>query len=478
MPSTAAHGRRHLVRDRCRPRPGSRAAAARPRRCRSPRARRGRRLASPDFATVSASDAPSCRSVAAIDERQHDRHARAGREPAAARDRLGPARPGAARLVVGAPVRPVEPRADLREHHRQQRDRHQRRDERDQHAAVAHRAQERQRQRDQREQADRDRDAAEDDGAPGGLHRPLHRLVAAAPVRALLAPARDDDQRVVDRHAEADQRDQELHDRRDVGDLGQPEQQQEGGHDRDDRHEDRDDRQERREHEGEHRERAERRRAWPRAARPGPSLSAPLSSNSASNPVRCTGCAGDGGALQRRAGRLLGLRVLAECRVRVGLRVDESRRLCGRRRRRTSCRPSRRRRRRASRAAPARAPCRPSRDRRARSASRPGCPAEASPPGRGATCCRRFRGSASRSSTLVSQPSLLGTENSGSSASVAGPDAATPAIVRTTQASTTVRLCARTQRVSEDNGTTSDVIAYVVRSLRNGKVYTTNRFPM
>ena len=55
------------------------------------------------------------------------------------------------------------------------------RDQRDQHAAVAHRAQERQRQRDQREQADRDGHAAEHDGAAGGLHRPLDRLVALRP---------------------------------------------------------------------------------------------------------------------------------------------------------------------------------------------------------------------------------------------------------------------------------------------------------
>ncbi len=85
-------------------------------------------------------------------------------------------------------------------------------DERDQHAAVAHRAQERQRQRDQRQQADRDRHAAEHDGAAGGLHGPLHGLVSAVAVRALLAPARDHQQRVVDRHAEPDQRDQELDD--------------------------------------------------------------------------------------------------------------------------------------------------------------------------------------------------------------------------------------------------------------------------
>src|SRR5215207_3048846 len=52
--------------------------------------------------------------------------------------------------------------------------------------------------------------------------------------------------------------------------------------------------------------------------------------------------------------------------------------------------------------------------------------------------------------TLVSQPSLSGTENSGFSASVAGPAAAAPATVRTIHAATTMRLCARTQRVSVD----------------------------
>ena len=43
-----------------------------------------------------------------------------------------------------------------------------------------------------------------------------------------------------------------------------------------------------------------------------------------------------------------------------------------------------------------------------------------------------------------------GVKNSGSSASVAGPEAATPAIVKKIQLITTVFLWARTQRVSED----------------------------
>ena len=76
-------------------------------------------------------------------------------------------------------------------------------------------------------------------------------------MRALLAPARDDDQRVVDRHAQAEQGDQELNDGGDGRELGQAKQQQERGHDRDDRHENGDDRQEGREHEREHGQRAE-----------------------------------------------------------------------------------------------------------------------------------------------------------------------------------------------------------------------------
>src|SRR3982751_5033902 len=52
--------------------------------------------------------------------------------------------------------------------------------------------------------------------------------------------------------------------------------------------------------------------------------------------------------------------------------------------------------------------------------------------------------------TLVSHPSLPGTENFWSSAFEAGPAAAMPATVSTIQAMTTVRLWASTQRVSDD----------------------------
>src|SRR3954469_4764161 len=53
-------------------------------------------------------------------------------------------------------------------------------------------------------------------------------------------------------------------------------------------------------------------------------------------------------------------------------------------------------------------------------------------------------------STLVSQPSLFGTENSGSSAREAGPAAAMPAMVSASQDRATMRLWARTQRVRAD----------------------------
>ena len=56
---------------------------------------------------------------------------------------------------------------------------------------------------------------------PAVGHRDDHGVVVVAPARALLAPAGDDQQRVVDRDAEADEGDEELDDERDVGDVGE-----------------------------------------------------------------------------------------------------------------------------------------------------------------------------------------------------------------------------------------------------------------
>ena len=167
------------------------------------------------------------------------------------------------------------------------------RDERDQHAAVAHRAQERQRQRDQREQADRDGGAAEHDGAAGGLHRPLDRLVAAAAVRALLAPARrprSASSRSPRRARSA--RSGTARSARSSVTCVSPSSSRNvvmidaiaitiGTTARNDANTN-----------AEHGERAERRPAAPPAARPGPPESSPLSLARASKPVRCTGCAG------------------------------------------------------------------------------------------------------------------------------------------------------------------------------------------
>ena len=278
-------------------------------------------FALPDFAIVEASDSPSRRSSAALASATMTSRPDPGRQPAPARDRRRPARPRAAGLVVGAPVRPVEPRAERREHHRQQRDRDERRDQRDQHAAVAHRAQKRQRQRDQREQADRDGDAAEHDGAARRLHRPLHGLVAAVAVGALLAPARDHEQRVVDRHAQADQRDQELHDRRHRGQLGEPEQQHERGHDRHDRHHDRHHRQERGEDEQQHHERADP--ADDRLDEHAGALGAAALALQRVEARDVDRRAGDGRAGQRLARVARGLGVVAEVRLVRARRVDE-----------------------------------------------------------------------------------------------------------------------------------------------------------
>ena len=74
---------------------------------------------------------------------------------------------------------------------------------------------------------------------------------------ALVAPAHDDQQRVVDRDAEPDERDEELDDDRDVGDAGERPDEQERRRDRDRRHQQRHDRHERAEDQGEDDERAE-----------------------------------------------------------------------------------------------------------------------------------------------------------------------------------------------------------------------------
>ena len=80
-----------------------------------------------------------------------------GGEPAAVHHQPRPARPGTARLVIVADVRPVEPVAGFGEHDREQRQGDDHADQRNQHPGIADRAQERQREHDHRQQPDRHR---------------------------------------------------------------------------------------------------------------------------------------------------------------------------------------------------------------------------------------------------------------------------------------------------------------------------------
>ena len=157
---------------------------------------------------------------------------------------------------------------------------------------------------------------------PGGRHRAHDRLVVVEAVGRLLAPAHDDQQRVVDRDAEADQRDQELDDRRHAGDRGDPPHDQERGHDRDDRHQDRDERQQRPEHEREHDQRAEaaEQRLEEHA---GPVALAALLGRQRVEPGHVDRLAGDPHVAHRRVEVLARVGVAAERLVWVGRRVDD-----------------------------------------------------------------------------------------------------------------------------------------------------------
>ena len=77
-------------------------------------------------------------------------------------------------------------------------------------------AEQRQRQDDHRQQPDRHGRARDDHRVAGVGHRLDERRLDVVPFAELVAEAEDHQQRVVDRDAEADERDQELHDDRDV----------------------------------------------------------------------------------------------------------------------------------------------------------------------------------------------------------------------------------------------------------------------
>ena len=140
------------------------------------------------------------------------------------------------------------------EQRRQQREDDGGADQRDEHSAEAHAAQQRHRDDEQRTQADGHGPRTGDHRVTGVVHGDHDGVVVVAAVRALLAPAVDDQQRVVDRDAQADESDEELHDEADVGDVGAEQHDRERREDRDCGDEQRHEREERREQEQQHRE--------------------------------------------------------------------------------------------------------------------------------------------------------------------------------------------------------------------------------
>ncbi len=133
----------------------------------------------------------------------------------------------------------VDPGAEHRQQRRQQRDRHEHRDGGDQHAADSDRTDERQRQDDHRQQSHCDGRAGDDHRAARVRHRLDERGLDVLALSQLVTEPEDHQQRVVDRDAEADQCDQELHDDRHVRDVGQRPDKREGVENRGDRDRDR-----------------------------------------------------------------------------------------------------------------------------------------------------------------------------------------------------------------------------------------------
>ena len=166
--------------------------------------------------------------------------------------------PWRCRLAVRRPS--VEARSPRRQQHREQGEGGDDGDERDEQAAVAEAAQEREGHRDEGEEADRHRHAAEDHRPSGGGHGHDDGLVVGAAPVAFLAPAGDDEQRIVDGDAEADQGDEVLDQLADLGDRGDGPEEQEGAEDRHRSHDERDHGQERSEDE----DQARRGRRWRR----------------------------------------------------------------------------------------------------------------------------------------------------------------------------------------------------------------------
>ncbi len=166
-------------------------------------------------------------------------------------DPFGPRRPRSARLeavpspmALGVPAPAVEAGSPRREQHREQGEGGDDGDERDEQAAVAEAAHEREGHHDEGEEADCHRHAAEEDRPPGGGHGDDDGLIVGPTTVAFLAPAGDDEQRVVDGHTEADQGDEILDQLADPGDRGEGAEEQERAEDGHGSHDERGHRQE------------------------------------------------------------------------------------------------------------------------------------------------------------------------------------------------------------------------------------------
>ena len=167
-------------------------------------------------------------------------------EDAVTDDPFGPRRPRSARpegravaISPGVSATAVEAGSPRGQQHREQGEGSDDGDEGDEQAAVAEAAHEREGHHDEGEETDCDRHGAEEDRPPGGGHGQDDRLIVGPSPVAFLAPAGDDEQRVVDGHTEADQSDEILDQLAYPGDRRQGAEKQKGAKDGHGSHEER-----------------------------------------------------------------------------------------------------------------------------------------------------------------------------------------------------------------------------------------------
>ncbi len=135
----------------------------------------------------------------------------------------------------------IERLRDEVKQHRKQRERAEHGDERDNEPAYPEAAHEGQRHEEHERKPDPDRGAGEHDSPAGGLHRAHDRVLLRRPAAQLLAEAVDDEERVVDRDAEAYEHHQVLEVGGQLHEVGEdpdhPERDDDGGGREDERNE-------------------------------------------------------------------------------------------------------------------------------------------------------------------------------------------------------------------------------------------------